>query len=600
MANNKKVDVFISYSRKNTECADAICAAFDKAGITYFIDRQGIKIEQDYIEKIANEIDNSKMVLFLASADSYRSKYINIELQYAFNNGVSILPYQIDDTKITKKWQMLLSNANWYNIHEHPFHSTLITTVAEHVGKEVYLDESNKPVDPQPHKRPRLWKTLMKICLSLIGIFYVLAISLAIACETLRFEYNYTNSSATVVEKKWLFRCTDDIKIPYSVKHRGVLFSVDSIGDWAFRDCSSLTSITIPNSVKSIGEGAFDGCYDLTSITIPNSVTSIGSSTFSGCSSLISITIPNSVTSIGEEAFKGCSGLISVVWNAKNCTDFSDANSPFSNAAQITSFTFGDSVQHIPAYLCYRMSKLTSIAIPNSVTEIGAAAFSDCESLISIVVEQGNVKYDSRDNCNAIIETASNTLIIGCQNTTIPNSVTRIGDWAFEKCSGLTSITIPNSVTSIGKGAFYGCYDLTSITIPNSVTEIGSCAFQDCTALTSVTIPNSVTSIGEGTFYGCSNLTSVTIPNSVMSIGIYAFSGCSSLTSVTIPNSVTSIGAGAFENCSSLTSITIPNSVKWIGGYAFKGCSSLTSVTVPSHTKIYSDAFPKHIKIIRK
>jgi hypothetical protein len=279
MAHNKKVDVFISYSRKNTECADAICVAFDKAGITYFIDRQGIKIEQDYIEKIANEIDNSKMVLFLASADSYRSKYINIELQYAFNNGVPILPYQIDDTKITKKWQMLLSNANWYNIHEHPFHSTLITTIAEHVGKEVYLDESNKPVDPQPHKHPRLRKILMIMYLSLIGIFLVLATSLAIARKTLRYEYNYTNLSAIVVAKKSFFRCTGNIKIPSSVKHRGVLFSVDSIGNWAFDDCSGLTSITIPNSVESIENYAFLFCDGLTSTSVP-AHTEIGEDAF--------------------------------------------------------------------------------------------------------------------------------------------------------------------------------------------------------------------------------------------------------------------------------------------------------------------------------
>ena len=506
MAHNKKVDVFISYSRKNTECADAICAAFDKAGITYFIDRQGIKIEQDYIEKIANEIDNSKMVLFLASADSYRSKYINIELQYAFNNGVPILPYQIDDTKITKKWQMLLSNANWYNIHEHPFHSTLITTVAEHVGKEVYLDESNKPVDPQPHKHPRLRKILMIMCLSLIGIYLVLAIILAIDRKTLRYEYNYINSSASVVANKdTLLRYIGNIEIPSSVKHRGVLFSVDSIGPYAFEKCSDLTSITIPNSVKSIGGGAFLVCESLTSVTIPN-----------------------------------------------------------------------------------------------SVTEIGVAAFASCKSLTSIVVEQGNVKYDSRDNCNAIIETASNTLISGCQNTTIPNSVTSIGSLAFANCYGLTSITIPNSVTSIGDYAFYYCSGLTSITIPNSVTSIGDKAFLGCIGLTSITIPNSVTSIGDSAFYCCAGLTSITIPNSVTRIGDGAFESCFDLTSITIPNSVTSIGWAVFLNCSSLTSITIPNSVTEIGSCAFEHCTSLTSVTVPSHTKIAEDAFPPHTQIIRK
>ena len=298
-----------------------------------------------------------------------------------------------------------------------------------------------------------------------------------------------------------------------------------------------LTTATIPAtvtyngttySVTCIGDSAFYGCSSLTSIPLPlpNSVTSIGESAFVDCSSLTSIPLPNSVTSIGGRAFWGCSSL-------------------------------------------------TSITIPNSVTSIGSSAFMSCESLTSIVVESGNTMYDSRENCNAIIETASNTLIAGGQSTTIPNSVTSIGEGAFYGCSSLTSITIPNSVTRIGSSAFSDVpnvvYSGTATGTPWGARSVngyvdGYFVYADdtkthllaCSAAATgeITLPNSVTSIGGSAFGGCSSLTSITIPNSVTSIGDYAFWGCTSLTSITIPNSVTSIGAWAFEDCSSLTSIT--------------------------------------------
>ncbi len=298
---------------------------------------------------------------------------------------------------------------------------------------------------------------------------------------------NYTLSSSTwtaSVARCWGYGCPSGaVVIPDSVVYGGNTFTVTSIGDYAFSGCSGLTSITIPNSVTSIGDQVFTGCSGLTSVTIPNSVTSIGVEAFSYCSGLTSITIPNSVTSIGSWAFNFCSGL-------------------------------------------------TSVTIPNSVTSIGDRAFYFCSGLTSIVVSSGNTIYDSRNNCNAIIETATNTLLFGCQTTTIPTSVTGIGSYAFYACPGLTSITIPNSVTSIGDGAFRGCSSLTSVSIGNSVTSIGSVAFGHCIGLTSITIPNSVTSIGDYAFYYCSGLTSVTIPNSVTSIGYLAFSACFVLDSI--------------------------------------------------------------------
>ncbi len=187
------------------------------------------------------------------------------------------------------------------------------------------------------------------------------------------------------------------------------------------------------------------------------------------------------------------------------------------------------SIDEIAFYYCTR---LTSIDIPNSITKIGNFAFGCCPELANIVVESGNPRYDSRNNCNAIIETADNTLIVGCKNTIIPNSVTSIGGWAFSYCYGLTSITIPNSVTAIGNGAFEGCIGLTSVDISNSVTSIGRYAFYNCQGLTSINIPYSVTSIGNYAFFWCTGLTSIVIPNSVTSIGNEAFKNCWDLTDV--------------------------------------------------------------------
>ena len=238
-----------------------------------------------------------------------------------------------------------------------------------------------------------------------------------------------------------------------------------------------------------------------------------------------SIAIPNSVTSIGDSAFIG--------------------------------------------------NDLRSILIPSSVTKISGNPF-DYTEPTSIIVAEDNKFYDSRENCNAIIHTASNTLICGCQSTTIPTSVTSIGAGAFKGCKALKSITIPNSVTSIGILAFYS------------------------SSLKSIVIPDSITSIKRGTFHYCEALTSITIPNSVTSIGEEAFRSCESLTSITIPDSVTSIGDDAFYDCNKLTSVTIENEkekVK-ISGCAFPYSAKINYVGKPKEQPAKPIENPYHQAIL--
>ena len=541
--------------------------------------------------------------------------------------------------------------------------------------------------------------------LTLLAFLPLLANADAVEIDGIYYNLDAGNHTAEVTTNPNGY--SGDVVIPAAVMSQAANYSVTSIGDLAFRDCFSLTSITIPKNVTSIDYYAFLGCSALTSIQvesdnsvydsrdncnaiietstntlirgckntiIPTSVTTIGVEAFNCASGLLSLTIPSSVTSIGHDAFEACSDLVHVYCNAENVpTTDADAfenvdigryvtlhvpagsveayqaaapwngfnkvvalstNIPdveilgiyynlneetltaevtknpngaysgdlivgggiwydsrlysvtsigkdafalnggitsvsiqegvttigegaFGYCPYLTSVTFPSSLISIGGAAFYGCERLTSVTIPANVTSISDNSFRSCKSLASIQVEDGNTKYDSRNNCNAIIETRNNTLISGCKNTMIPNSVTSVGAFAFEGISGLTSLTIPNSVTSIGAWSF-SYTGLTSLDIPASVTTIDNDAFTNCSSLASIQVDegntvfdsrdnsNAIIETATNTLIRASNTT--VIPSTVTTIGYRAFGG-SGITSVTIPSSITSIEYMAFTDC---------------------------------------------------
>ena len=417
-----------------------------------------------------------------------------------------------------------------------------------------------------------------------------------------------------------------------------------SIGDWAF-NLSGLTSVTIPDGVNSIGANAF-AFSKLNTVVLGANIKDIGDEAFRCPRLKVVKCYAEDVPNVGNNAFETGKMRALIVpeksiekykttspWNEfemiiaieaidKSNIIFADdtvksicvakwdidgdgelsrleaalvetIDREFRNS-NITSF---DELQYFTGLSQISRGfegcrNLTSISIPKNVTLIERSAFLGCGNLTSINIDSGNAVYDSREDCNAIIETATNTLRFGGNSTIIPNSVTSIGEYAFDGCSGLASVTIPNSVTSIGKYAFYGCSGLTSVTIPNSVKSIGEYAFYYCSGLTSISIANSVTYIGRSAFSSCKSLTSVVIPEGVTTIESDTFSGCSNLTSVTLSENISTIGDWAFYECSKLHSVTIPKSVNHIGGAAFKSCTSLSSIVIMGDaTEIGGSAF---------
>ena len=412
--------------------------------------------------------------------------------------------------------------------------------------------------------------------------------------------FTATNSTSSGLTEVDLSNCTsltsigdDAFSYCYGLTSITLPSRLTSIGTDAFYGCSGLTSITLPSSLTSIGDRGFQGC-GLTEVDLSNctNLTSIGEKTFYNCSGLTSITLPSSLTSIGDDAFYGCSALTEINYNAVSVSDLKTSNGVFSYAGQdgdgIT-VNFGEGVETIPAFLFYPYFNVPSYA-PNikvvnfssTVTSIGNYAFQYCSGLTEVDLS----------NCTSLTSIGSYAFN-DCSGLTEVDlssctSLTSIGEWAFNGCSGLTSITLPSSLTSIGNYAFQYCSGLTEVDLSNciSLTSIKSYAFYNCSGLTSITLPSSLTNIGWSAFYYCSGLTEVDLSNctSLTSIGEQTFYNCSGLTELDLSNctSLTSIGDMAFAGCSGLTSITLPSSLTSIGEKTFYNCSGLTSITLPS------------------
>ena len=426
--------------------------------------------------------------------------------------------------------------------------------------------------------------------------------------------YTVNRTMATVTYKTTDYNTySGDVVIPESVNHNGATYAVTAIDAEAFRSSIGLTSVSIPSTVTEIGMMAFYECdhltrvdissieawckisfnypecysddysplfsnplyyarhlylngVEVTDLVIPNTIMTLNNYVFCNCEGLSSVTIPQSVRIINGNAFMDCKRLANV--------------------------DIAPSVTVIGSQAFYGCTDLTSITIPRSVNIIESEAFNSCPGLTGIIVESGNSYYDSRDNCNAIIKTATNTLIAGCQNTVIPNSVTAISGDAFKGCNTLQSIDIPHSVISITGNPFEDCGSLASITVAennpvydsrdNCNAIIETAADKLIAGCKNTIIPHSVVSIGYRAFYSCQELKSIEIPNSVKSIGKFAFAECSGLTHAIIPNSVETpvqySGAGWFMGCTNLSHVTIGSSITQMG-IIFHRCPNITSVT---------------------
>ena len=432
-----------------------------------------------------------------------------------------------------------------------------------------------------------------------------------------------------------------DVTLPSSVTFKKTVYQVTGLDDGAFKNCETLTAVTLPATLTTIGNGAFAGCKALTGLSIPASVEHIGSAVFSGCTSLVSMALPAAISCLGDSLFHGCKALTDVSLPA-TLTAMGDAT--FSGCTALSGVSLPQSLTSMGNATFRGCSLLASVSLPPGLTVVGEFTFTNCRSLTSVMIPGSvtSIRHNSFEGCTSL------------EDLTIPPGVVSIGGAAFQGCTALTSLLLPDGLTEIMPSTFYDCTKLSDINIPATVTRIGEKAFYKCTGIKRLSMPSSVTTVGANAFYGCNairrvyahdiaswcaiafanqhanplqsfcgfyiggeKVTHLVIPEGVTSIGDYAFISSDSIVTVTLPSTLVHVGTDAFAGCGNLyrvfitdlaawceidfssakanplhyahhlflggvdmDQLTVPDDVKHIGNYAFFGANALRTVTL--------------------
>lgn len=350
-----------------------------------------------------------------------------------------------------------------------------------------------------------------------------------------------------------------------------------TVGTQAFYNKSTVTSITLPNSVIEIGEKAFYGCSGLKKATLSDQLKTLGASAFYNCSTLQEVELGTHLNTLSDSAFYGCVALTNIT--LPNTLKEIQQNAFYGSG--LTSIEIPESVTTLGSNIFSTSNQLESIRIPKSVVNIPDHPIGRCSSMTSIIVDPENPKYDSRDNCNALIDSTTHILMDGCKTSTVPSGVLGIGKEAFYGRVGLQNLDLPFGVKTIGQSAFEVCTDLQEINLSGGVETIESECFYQCSSLRNIQLPVGLTSIGSKCFYQCTALQSVFIPGTLVDIPLQCFDGCSALTTLEFDEGIRTIGRYAFRNCTNLQSVELPYGVTKLDGGAFQGCTKLANISIP-------------------